>query len=508
MKKICISLFLLFMLVDLPAQSVIDLDHLDEYYKQVVEDWKIPGMTVGIIKDGELVFSKGYGFKEVGKTDSPDSHTLYAIASNSKAFTSAMIAMLVQEGKLEWDQKVVEILPYFAIYDPYLSRLVTVRDLLCHRVGLGTFSGDFIWYKSDLSAADIIKRIKYLPPAYEFRSGYGYSNLMYITAGEVIKTVTGKSWAENVQERILQPLGMNRTIATIYDLDATGNYATPHALRDGENIPIDWANWDTVAATGGLISSIEDMAKWMIFNLNNGIYGQDTLLTAASRNVLWKPHNNFTVDHTNPNDFNRHFSGYALGWGVSDYHGKMRVGHTGGYDGMITAVNLIPDEDLGVVVLTNGMKSPIMAVSYYTLDHMLGVSGKDWSSEMLEASNKRETSGDPRIAKIKDSKIEGTSPSLDLEEYTGSYYADIYGDIIIALEGGQLRMTFEFSPELSATLRHWHYDVWEIDWDKEHAWFDFGTVQFKMDNNLKVEELEFDVPNNDIFFYELKPVKK
>lgn len=484
----------------------VDLNHLDDYYQQVVKDWEIPGMTVGIVKDGQLIFSKGYGVKEEGKMDAPDPNTLYAIASNSKAFTTAMIAMLVQEGKLDWNQKVVDILPYFEIYDPYISQLVTIEDLLCHRVGLGTFSGDFIWYKSNLSAEEIIKRYKHLPPAYEFRDGYGYSNLMYVTAGEVINKVTGKSWAQNVKERILDPLGMDRTIASVNDLDKVGNYATPHTLTDVKNVPIEWANWDIVAATGGLISSVNDVAKWMIWNLDHGILGQDTMLSASSRNTIWMPHNTFMVNHTSDNDFNRHFSGYGLGWGLSDYHGRLRAGHTGGYDGFITAVNLIPDENLGVVVLTNGMKSPIMAVTYYTIDHFLGVKGKDWSKDMLESRNKN-MAGDTRISSRKEKRILNTKPSIKLQDLIGTYHADIYGNISISDMNGKIRMDFEHSPELSATLEHWHYDVWKINWDKEHAWFSFGTVQFNVDNNLEVKRLTFDVPNDDIFFEELNPFK-
>ena len=246
-------------------QTNVDLKALDNYYEKMVKDWDIPSATIGIVKDGKLIFTGNYGTMEVGKNQKPNEHTLYAIASNSKAFTSAMIGMLVQEGKLNWNDKVKKHLPYFEVYDTWVSNNVTIRDLLSHRVGLGTFSGDNIWYKSDLPAEDIIKRIKHVPQAYDFRAGYGYSNLMFITAGEIIEKVTGKSWADNVQERILNPLGMDRTISTVYDLEKKGNYATPHARKDEKNYPIPWAKWDNVAATGGLISSVSDISKWMIF---------------------------------------------------------------------------------------------------------------------------------------------------------------------------------------------------------------------------------------------------
>lgn len=509
MKKSILLPVLIFLsaIVAVAQTAQPDLKRLDAFYERVVKDWDLPGMTVGIVKDGKLIFSKGYGVMEIGKSGRPDENTLYAIASNTKAFTSATIATLVQDGTLSWNGKVRDYLPYFELYDPYVSQEANLRDILSHRVGLGTFSGDVIWYKANLSAEQIIRRIKYLPKAYDFRAGYGYSNLMYITAGEVIRTATGKSWAENVHERLITPLGMTRTITSVRDLEKTGNYATPHAREAGKNIPIPWVDWETIAATGGIISSVKDLSNWMIFNLNHGIWGTDTLLTAASRNLLWTPHNNFVVDHTTPNDFHRHFNAYGLGWGLSDYHGRLRVGHTGGYDGMISALNLIPDENLGVVVLTNGMNSPIMAVTYQTLDAFLGAPEKDWSAEMLKGRQQAQQQ-DSRISDREGRHKTGTKPSLELAAYAGTYFSANYGNIGVKLENGQLLLSFEHSPGLNAHLEHWHYDVWKINWDEEQAWFGFGTVQFEMDNNLKVTGIRFDVPNDDIFFEELTPLRK
>ena len=256
MKKYLILLFLIIS-VTINAQQV-NFEKLDGYFAKTAKDWNIPGMSVGIVKDGEIVFSKGYGVLEVGKIEKPDGNTLYAIASNTKAFTSAMIAMLVQEGKLNWNDKVQKHLPYFELFSPFISRETTIRDLLCHRVGLGTFSGDVIWYKSNLTSEEIIKRLKYLPPDFNFRDGFGYSNVMYITAGEVIKTITGKTWGENVQERILDPVGMERTIYSLKKLDEKGNFAIPHAFEKEKNIPIPYVDWEEIAALGGIISSVND----------------------------------------------------------------------------------------------------------------------------------------------------------------------------------------------------------------------------------------------------------
>ena len=244
----------------------------------------------------------------------------------------------------------------------------------------------------------------------------------------------------------------------------------------------------------------------MIFNLNHGIIGTDTLFSTKTRNLVWTPHNNHYVDHTNRNAYNQQFKAYGLGWGLSDYHGKMRVSHTGGYDGMITAISLIPDENIGVVVLTNGVKSPIGAAVNYALDQLLGKGGKDWSADLLERTNKY-AEKDTRIADCKESRVLNTKPSIKEEEFSGDYYSDMYGQISIHQENNQLKLSFEHSPLLSATLTHWHYDVWEIKWDHPQAWFSFGTIKINTDNNLKVTGFDFDVPNNDFFFEEFKPYR-
>lgn len=490
------------------AQSKVKVDvkKLDKYFSKMTNDWDIPSVSIGIVKDGKLVFTGSYGVIEEGKEGKPDGNTLYGIASNSKAFTSAIIAMLVQQGKLKWDDRVQDYLPYFQVYDPWVSDHVTIRDLLSHRVGLGTFSGDVIWYKSDFSAEDIVRRTKYIPQAFEFRNGYGYSNVMYIAAGEVIRAVTGKSWSQNVKELIFEPLGMERSATSPKQLKSLGNFVTPHAREEEVNIPIDWVDWEEVGALGGVISSVNDLSKWMIFNLNHGINGSDTLISKANRNLMWTPHANFVVDHTSKNDFDRHFNAYGLGWGLSDYHGLLRVSHTGAIDGMITALTLIPDKNLGVVVLTNGMKAPITAATNYALDQFLGKGARDWSAELLKRTDANQQA-DTRVSSRKEQRVLGTSPSLPLESYTGTYFSDIHGNIFIKLVDNELKMEFEHANYLSATLRHWHYDVWEIVWDKKHAWFNFGTIKFDTDNNLNITGIDFDVPNDDISFEELKPKK-
>ncbi len=511
MKKLISLLFLYFFLVGM-ATSQNDthesiLGELDSYYEKACTDWGIPGFSVAIVKDGKIIFSKGYGTREEGMDERPDGNTMYAIASNTKAFTATMLGQLVDEGKCKWDDKVQQYLPWFQVYDPYISSHVTIHDLLSHRVGLGTFSGDIIWYKSNLKAEDIIKKSCNLPPAFNFRAGYGYSNIMFITAGKVIEAITGKTWYENARERILDPLEMKRTTIFPQELKNFDNVAVPHAFSDGKNIPIPFTDWSEIAAMGGIIASVNDIAHWMITNMDQGMWNGQKVISTTTLNTLWTPHNHHSVNHFSRNEAGTVFNGYGLGWGLRDYHGRLFVGHTGGYDGMISAVSMLPDEKLGVVVLTNGMRSPYMALTYQTLDAFLGVNKeKDWSADLLDRTLKRENS-DTRISQRKTSRIGNTLPSLPLEKYTGDYHSDIYGNISVKLINDKLSVELEHSPELSFSLEHFHYDVFEIKWDQEQAWFKFGTVKFNTDNYLKVTGMDFDVPNDDIFFEELKPRK-
>ncbi|WP_425390500.1 serine hydrolase [Ekhidna sp.] len=505
MKKL-LSLFLLVLFTSVQAQ--VDVKSIDKYIEKARKDWNVPGMAVAIVKDGEVVLSKGYGVKEIDGKDKVDDNTLFAIASNSKAFVASCIAKLVEEGKLSWKDKVRDYLPYFTLYgDEYISSMVTVEDLLCHRVGLGTFSGDVIWYKTEKSPEKIIKQAAYVPEAFEFRDGYGYTNLMFIAAGEVIRKVTGEPWEAYVKKHFMNPLGMENTVISINDLPE--NTATPHkpTLENG-TVPINWASWDAPSAAGGIISSSSDMAKWMMMNLNGGEWDGKQYIDKEQQNLLWTPHNNFKLSEGSKESIpGRHFAGYGLGWSLMDYHGTMAVSHGGGYDGMYSRVMMVPDLKLGVVVLTNTMEGISTPLAYYIVNQYMKKDMRDWSAEYLDRVRSRNGHKED-VEERRAARKMGTQPSVDEAEMVGTYYDPMYGEITVSNDEGDLRIDFQDAPLLSATLEHWHYDTYEIKWDEEHAWFDFGTVSFELDNNLKVEGIEFDVPNGDIFFHELHPKKK
>ncbi len=508
MKKVRLTFLLLFFTLLLVAQPTVE--QLDSYFSKAHQDWDIPGMAIGVIKDGKVLLAKGYGVLEAGKEEPVDANTLFAIASNTKAFISASLALLVDQGKISWDDPVIDHLPFFRMYDDYVTQHTSIRDLLCHCTGLGTFSGDVIWYKSNYTAEELVKRVEELPPAYDFRAGYGYSNLMFITAGEVIKAVSGQSWDEFVREHFFQPLEMNRTITSTNELEKMGNAATPHKHKRmyGKNEPIEWVNWDNMGAAGGIISSVNDMLNWVQMQIDEGRWEGEPIVSAERQIDYWTPHNHYRLSKNARRDYPmRHFSGYGLGWGVFDYGGRFVATHSGGYDGMYSRVAIMPEERLGIVVLTNSMKSISNAIMYYTFDRVLGREMRDWSEEGLEAYQRGKEEHEEWLDNIRTQRLAETQPDLPLTGYTGFYRCERYGEIEVGIEGGQLTLDFKPAPDLAATLEHWHLNTFEIQWKKEHAWFDFGTVQFVLDNNGEVEGIEFDVPNYDIFFHEIKARK-
>ena len=466
--------------------------------QQALEAYDTPGFAVGVIKDGQVVLSEGFGTRTINKDEKVDSNTLFAIASNTKAFIATAIVKLHQEGKLNLDDPVQKYLPYFQLYDEYVSQHTTIRDLLCHRVGLGTYSGDAIWYKTEKSAEEIIKQIKYLPQAYEWRGGYGYTNLMFITAGEVIREVTGVSWSEYINSNFLSPLGMTRTQTSVGELSQMSNVATPHVTHR-ENLPIEMAQWNTPGAAGGIISSTTDILKWLNVQLHPKVAGEKGVFPEATKNYTMKPHTPIGgLD----------FYSAGLGWFLYRKGGQAIVTHGGGYDGMYSRVILIPEMNIGIVVLTNSMTGLSSKLGNYIRDSYLGLPTDGWIEKAKEDEAKSRKSWQSKFEAPIANHVQDASSTIPSTMLEGTYHDPLYGDILISIsEDDVLQLQFEDAPELSATLTSWHYDTYAIDWNEEHAWFDFGTVQFVLDNNRKVGGLKFDVPNDDIFFEEINPVK-
>ncbi|MBM3999882.1 MAG: serine hydrolase [Planctomycetes bacterium] len=479
---------------------------LDAYVRSAMEAWRVPGLSVAVVKDGRFLLSKGYGTKRAGTDDPVDRRTLFAIASNTKAFTAAAIAMLVEDGKVRWDDPVRRHLPWLEMYNPYVTAELRVRDLLCHRSGLGTFSGDLLWYGTSYSPREILDRAKHLKPEGPFRTHYGYSNLMFLAAGEVVASAGGKSWNAFVEERILKRLGMDRSATSVRDLVSRGNFATPHKTNANDSQPIEWVNWDSMAAAGGIVSSADDMGRWMMAQLRQGqIDDHQRLFSAESSHEMWSAQMPIRIGPRASQRFpTTHFRAYGLGWSLSDYRGSKLVGHGGGYDGMYSQVMLVPEMNLGIVVLTNSMTSLPDSIVYRAIDLFIGGEPRDWSAENLEVFSKSRAEFRERIDRAIQPVRADTKPSHDLADYGGRYGCDLYGDAVVSLEGEGLVLRLEPNPLLVADLTHLHYDTFVIRWRHAFSWFDEGTAHFTADARGVFRQLELDVPNDDLWFHELE----
>lgn len=488
------------------AQSI---QELDAFIATAQEGWPVPGLAVAIVKDGETVLAKGYGVREVGGAAPVDEHTLFAIASNTKAFTAAALAMLVEEGKLSWDDPVRDHLPYFQLYNPFVSQEMRIRDILSHRSGLGTYSGDLLWYGTGYSAEDVVRRARFLEPAGPFRASYGYTNLMFIAAGEIIAAASGMSWQTFIETRILDPLRMARTVTSVEDLASIENVATPHKNRTDGVFPVDWYNWDAMAAAGGIISSVSDMARWMKLRLNHGEWNGVSLFSEGSSWDMWTVHTPLQLSAgARRSQPSMHFRGYGLGWSLNDLHGRLIASHGGGYDGMFSRVVLVPEEGLGIVVLTNSMTSVSTAIANTILDAYLEASAQDWSGSMLERWRSAREGFEARQARFEKERDPEARPSLPLEAYAGSYGGDMYGDATVSVEGGGLVLRLLPNPDLVADLTHLHHDTFLLEWRETFAWFGSGVASFLLDPFGRVDEMKLDVPNDDLWFHELELKRK
>ena len=356
MKKLTLFLFALVFFFHQSFSQTDSLpsfikDSLDNYVNKALIDWQIPGVSVCIVKNGKVVWMKGYGVKETGTTDKVDENTLFMIGSNSKAFTATALAMLDADKKLSLDDKVQKWLPDFKLYDPWVAKEANIRDLLCHRLGFETFQGDFMFFDSDLTTAEMRDKMGKLKPMYGFRSKWGYTNSAFMTAGEIIPKVTGKTWAEFLKEKIFTPLGMNNTLALSKDIPFAANKATAHTVVMGELKKIPYGKIDALAPAGSISSSVNDMSKWVMAQLNNGKVDGKEIIPSKAIAETRTPH---SIMGNGGHMFNKaHFNLYGLGWFLEEYAGRKIVAHTGGVNGFVTSVCLVPEEKLGIVVLTN-----------------------------------------------------------------------------------------------------------------------------------------------------------
>jgi len=439
---------------------------IESFVNQAMQTWNVPGLALVIVKDDQVVISKGFGIREIGKPDKVDEHTLFAIGSNTKPFTSTAMGLLVQEGKLAWDGLVTKYLPDFKLYDPHATALITIRDLLCHRAGLGTWAGDVL-LSSSYSTEEIVRRVQHIPPDYSFRAGYGYSNLMFITAGLIIERVSGMSWDDFIQQRIFTPLGMTDSVTNAKFFGDRTNIAGPHEDIKGNLQTVTQHAEAHVGAAGSICASAADIALWLRMQLNNGSLDGKQIVDSAIIAETRTPHTPMQLRAMEKKLFpSRHFSAYGLGWMLNDSHGRLTVRHTGGVNGMLSITLLIPEEKIGIAVFTNKLpNAAYIIVPHYLTEVLLGLPPKDWIqiyTELEQQENQRSAQTQTQKA---DSRIKDTRPSLALEKYVGAYDSAILGGATIGLDGSGLYIQLQADESISGMLEHWHYETFLCKWD-------------------------------------------
>ncbi len=505
-KLLIISIFTLIFFTNASTQNKgsYDLSKMDKYFKKSMKQWKIPGMAIAIVKNDSVIFSKGYGLRDINKRAKVDENTLFAIASNTKAFTATAIGILVDEGKLKLDDPVRKYMPNFKLYAPYVSENFTVRDLLCHRSGLATFSGDLLWYASNYSRKELIERAAYLKPKYGFRTSYGYSNIMYLVAGELVSIVSGESWDKFIENRFLKPLNMKNTNTSITKFKAKGNIAMPHNVFETKTVKIKYINWDNIAPAGSINSSVKDMSNWIKMQLNNGKFNNKQIVSLGSINKMRQSHTSKNVSRASTKIWqSKHFSSYGLGWNLFDYHARKIINHGGGADGMISRVVIVPEEDFGFVILTNSINYLPRALMYYILDEFISNNKKDWSNFYYGYYKQGIDNDKANEKKDEENRIKNTKPSLELSKYTGTYGGKLYGNAEVILKKNNLIVKFIPTPLFLSDLKHWHYDTFSIK-IREIPSLKAGKLTFILNNKGQVDEMKIDIPNPDFDFTELK----
>ena len=445
---------------------------LDTYVARSMKTFEVPGISIAIVKDGKVVLAKGYGVRKLGESAPVDENTLFGIGSNTKAFTSALLAGLVDEGKISWDDPVYERLPGFQMYDPYVSHEMTIRDLLTHRSGMGLGEGDLLfWPHTTFTRDDIIYRLRFMKPASSFRSHYAYDNLMYIAAGQIIPAVTGKSWEDYVREHILQPLAMKTTNLSNTAFKPTDDYAWPHSQVDGKLQPIAFVPLDNAAPAGSINSSAAEMAKWVTLQLNRGKFPdrEARLFSEKQSREMWSPQTILpSGERRGPlSGLSAKFAAYGLGWGLRDYHGRKLVGHTGGVAGFVSRVMLVPEENLGVVILTNAEEDGAFdAILFHVLDWYFGLPSTDWIPAFKAVKDDEIKRANQVMIDLDKGRPQNTKPALPLDQYAGVYNDAWYGPATIRLDTAtsQLVFTLDHTPSAVADLQIWGFDTFKAHW--------------------------------------------
>lgn len=493
--------------ISLCAQ-VISSAEIDTLVEKTLKTFDVPGIAVAVVKDGKIIHSKGYGVRSLNTKQKVDEHTLFGIASNSKAFTVAALGILIDDGKLTWDDKVTNYIPEFKMYNPYVTEDFTIRDLLTHRSGLGLGAGDLMFWpdSNSFTKKDIIHNLRYLKEVSSFRTKYDYDNLMYIVAGEVVAKVSGTSWENFIETRIMQPLGMKESATSFKRVKDIANVIDPHAPVEGR-VQVIRRDWSEVAnSAGGIYSNLTDMCKWIIMQMNNGKYDEGLNKKIFSEGVheeMWTPQTIIPVH--GPTPYNTHFSAYGLGWGLSDVKGYLQATHTGGLAGIVTQVTLIPEMKLGIIVFTNQQSgAAFVSITNTIKDSYLGVKRTDRVKQMHDVVIKNEAEAAKitnDIWKDIDAQQKKNGSVKDTSLFTGTYTDKWFGDVMISIKNGKLWFTSKRSYLLNGEMFPYKGNTFIVKWGDRSLDAD-AFVQFDLDNNGKANRIKMNAisPLTDFSF--------
>jgi CubicO group peptidase (beta-lactamase class C family) len=458
---------------------------IDSTIESAMRQWEVPGFALAIVHGDSVIYARGFGVTRAGGAEPVDAHTLFAIASTTKAMTTAALGMLVDEGRLGWDDPVYRHLPLLQLRDPFITRELTVRDLVTHRAGISR--NDELWISAPFSRAEVLERARHLSSAGGFRAGYGYNNIMYIAAGELVAAVAGMSWDDFLEQRLFLPLGMSRSTSRATVVETRGNVATSHTRAGGRVVAMQRRDYDNIGGAGAVFSSVLDMTQWLRLHLNEGEVDGRRLLTAGTVAELHTPQVVIRSDTVAQRMFpTTHFRAYGLGWVLQDYHGRKMVHHSGSINWTRTHVAMIPSEGIGVVAIANLSSSNLqLAMVYRVVDALLGLPPRDWSAEYLELARRADERTATQARETEASRVRGTRPSLDIGQYAGTYVSTLHGDMHLTREDG--RLVLSYSPDYVADLEHWHHDTFRGTWRR--TGFGQAFVTFALDARGRVASM-------------------
>lgn len=474
MRSILLFLLIGFSLVSKGQSPSFISDSIDSYISRGMSDWQVPGLSIVIVKDGKVVLQKGYGVKNTNTKEPVDENTLFMIASNSKLFTGMALAQLEYRKKLSLDDRVIYHFPWYKLYNDTTTKLVTIKDLLSHRIGTTTFQGDFTFWNTNLTRRQIMEKMRLLKPSNTFRQEYGYCNSCFLTAGQVVEKVSGSTWEKYITDSMLQPLQMNNSYAVSAGIGQRTNVATPYTTsftNQLKQVPYD--TWDNLGPAASIVSNVKDLSHWLQFQLDSGRYNGQRLMPFA---ILQRTRDvNIITGSRKSAVFPVHFRGYGLGLFSADYNGRQIYWHTGGAGGMVSNVCFVPEEKLGIAILTNNDNQNFFeTLRYQVLDAYLGVPWVNRSQQQLPGFNADMKEQVETVAKWREKTAKATPP-FPMQRYTGTYSNQLYGTITITQQDKKLLVRFNTHPDLTATLDYMEDGNWLLQYSN----IEFGIFTTK-----------------------------